>query len=382
MKPDQLEHNDKERLEKKYNELLEKNRELTALYGISQVIVDVDRPFEEKLMAVADLLLSAFRFSSRVEAHIRLDGVSYGTADFDASTQKLTEDVVIRDEKRGCIRVGYLPPKEPSAPADPTFLAKDQQFLNKVARLLAFKLEKRELADQLKHADRLATIGQLAAGIAHELNNPLTDILGFAQLASSNPDLPEETYQDLEKIVKSSLYAREVIKKVLFFSRQSHPKVTATDLNHMITEWTRFFERRCAQNKIGIKLDLDGHLPTTRCDPGQLNQVLVNLVINAIHAMPQGGVLTIRTGIADGQILIAIEDTGIGIKPEIFNKIFLPFFTTKEVDKGTGLGLSVVYGIVKEHGGTVSVQSRIGQGSTFTVQLPLKKMTLKKGSIL
>ncbi len=349
-------------------ELLIKNRELTALYGISQIIVDGDKPFEEKLKAIADLLRPAFRFSQNTEIHIQLDGIAYTTDRFHLSGPKLSEDVSVRDEKRGNVQVGYYMEDQSSDPA--MFHPREQQFLNKVARLLAFKLEKRELVDQLKHADRLATIGQLAAGIAHELNNPLTDILGFAQLAASQPDLPEETYRDLEKIVTSALYAREVIKKVLFFSRQHHPHVTLTHLNQIISEWIDFFRKRCDQKGIEVILELAPNLPATRCDPGQLNQVLVNLVVNAIHAMPDGGILTLRTGMSDENICISVQDTGTGIKSEIFNKIFLPFFTTKEVDQGTGLGLSVVYGIIKEHGGTISVHSLEGKGSTFEIQLP------------
>ncbi len=360
-----------DQIEKENIELLKRTKELTSLYGISQVIVDVDRPFEEKLRAITGLLLPVFGSLDRVVVHILIDGVSFGTADFESSMCKLTEDVVVRDEKRGSIQVGYLPQKHSTPNDEFIFMAKERQFLHKVARLLAFKLEKRELVDQLKHADRLATIGQLAAGIAHEINNPLNDILGFAQLASSQPDLPEETYQDLEKIVKSSLYAREVIKKVLFFSRQSHPKVTLANLNQMVTEWVEFFQRRCAQNNIRIVLKLDPNLPVTRCDSGQLNQVVVNLVINAVQAMPKGGTLTIHTSTLDDHIAISFQDTGVGIKAEIFDKIFLPFFTTKEVDQGTGLGLSVVYGIVQEHGGMVTVNTREAEGSTFEISLPL-----------
>ncbi len=350
--------------------LLIKNRELTALYGISQVIVDGEKPFEEKLKAIADLLRPAFQHSRYTEIHIQLDGTTYSTDRFHLSRPKLSEDVSVRGEKRGNVQVGYY--LKDRSPAPITFHPREQQFLNKVARLLAFKLEKRELVDQLKHADRLATIGQLAAGIAHELNNPLTDILGFAQLAASQPDLPEETYQDLEKIVTSALYAREVIKKVLFFSRQHRPLVTLTNLNLIISEWMEFFRKRCEQNNIEVIQDLAPNLPATRCDPGQLNQVLVNLVVNAIHAMPEGGTLTLHTGMSSDNICISIQDTGTGIKSEIFSKIFLPFFTTKEVDQGTGLGLSVVYGIIKEHGGTISVHSLEGKGTTFEIRLPVR----------
>jgi two-component system NtrC family sensor kinase len=227
------------------------------------------------------------------------------------------------------------------------------------------------LEEQLRHADRLATIGQLAAGIAHELNNPLGDILGFAQLASNHPDLDEDVYQDLVKIVKSTLYAREIIKKILYFGRQTHPKEAQTDLNKLIGEWMDFFESRCAKSGIQIVVERDEGLPIVNGDPAQLNQVLVNVVVNAIQAMPTGGTLTIKTMFKNGWVSILVEDTGQGIEEENMDKIFLPFFTTKEVDEGTGLGLSVVYGIVNEHGGSIEVDSKKGQGSTFEIKFPV-----------
>ena len=251
-------------------------------------------------------------------------------------------------------------------------------MLEAVAKKVAYIIDRKEaldkkkiLEEQLRHADRLATIGQLAAGIAHELNNPLGDILGFAQLACKYPDLNEDVYQDLVKIVKSTLYAREIIKKVLYFGRQTHPREAKTDLNKLIGEWMDFFESRCAKSGIQIVVERDEGLPNVNGDPAQLNQVFVNVVVNAIQAMPSGGTLTIKTMRKRDRASIIVQDTGQGIEEENMNKIFLPFFTTKEVDEGTGLGLSVVYGIVNEHGGTIEVDSKKGQGSTFSIKFPV-----------
>jgi signal transduction histidine kinase len=279
---------------------------------------------------------------------------------------------------RGRLEIGWLENGESAPGAKVDYSAEEIKLMESAARKVAYMTERKEayerkqiLEEQLRHADRLATIGQLAAGIAHELNNPLGDILGFAQLASNYPDLPEEVYQDLVKIVKSTLYAREVIKKVLFFSRQTHPREAQTNLNRLIEDWMGFFEFRCAQNNIEIVLEMDESLPSVTGDPAQLNQVLINLVVNAIHAMPEGGILTIKTIVKHDRVSMTVQDTGQGIGEAIKDKIFLPFFTTKEVDQGTGLGLSVVYGIVNEHGGTVNVNSQIGAGSIFEIELPI-----------
>jgi two-component system NtrC family sensor kinase len=272
----------------------------------------------------------------------------------------------------GCIKGGFF---DLSAKGNCTI--EENNMLEAVAKKVAYIIGRKEASDkkkileeQLRHADRLATIGQLAAGIAHELNNPLGDILGFAQLACKYPDLDEEVYQDLVKIVKSTLYAREIIKKVLYFGRQTHPKEAKTDLNKLIGEWMDFFESRCAKSGIQIVVERDEELPIVNGDPAQLNQVLVNVVVNAIQAMPTGGRLTIKTMWQESWVSILVEDTGEGIEEENMDKIFLPFFTTKEVDEGTGLGLSVVYGIVNEHGGSIEVDSKKGHGATFEIKFP------------
>jgi len=359
--------------------LVEKNKVLACRYRIAQLSVEPGLAFEDRLRQILETIPQAFRHAQSVSAHIELDGISYKTDAFTPGAKRLLKRVTIQGKRRGRVEVRYDDGKIDAADEPVTFLPQEKRFLEAVARKLALVIERKEareaeevLKEQIKHADRLATIGQLAAGIAHELNNPLADILGFAQLVANSPDLPEQTYADSIKIVQSALYAREVIKKILFFSRQTHLKETTANVNALVRDWLGFIQPRCAQSNIALVLELDPDLPDICGDPSQLNQVLVNLVVNAIHAMPGGGRLTIVTSADAEGISLVVKDTGTGISEEIIDKIFLPFFTTKEVDKGTGLGLSVVYGIVTEHGGTISVDSRQEEGSQFTIRLPFR----------
>ncbi len=249
-----------------------------------------------------------------------------------------------------------------------------------VASHLSLIIEKREadekkfeLEQQLRHSERLATIGQLAAGVAHELNEPLGNILGFAQLAGRDRELPDQISNDLDKIVKSALHAREIIKKLMLFGRRMPPQQMEIDLNKIVTDGLYFLEARCTKSEIVVHKAIDPELPMVSADPSQLEQVLVNLVINAIHAMGNGGELTIKTFSSRDHVCMSVSDTGPGIEDDILEQIFVPFFTTKDVDEGTGLGLSVVHGIVTAHNGTIDVDSQIGRGTTFTIRIPLNE---------
>jgi signal transduction histidine kinase len=230
--------------------------------------------------------------------------------------------------------------------------------------------ERARLQEQLRHADRLATIGQLAAGVAHELNEPLGNILGFAQLMQKAEGFPPQAGQDLEKIIKASLHAREVVRKLRLFARETPPQKTRVDLNELVEEGLYFIESRCAKAGIELVRSLAPDLPEITADKGQLHQVLVNLVVNSIQAMPGGGRLEIRTAAGEGCASLIVEDNGTGMTPEVRSKIFVPFFTTKDVNEGTGLGLAVVHGIVSAHGGGIEVQSQVGMGTRFTVRFP------------
>jgi signal transduction histidine kinase len=229
------------------------------------------------------------------------------------------------------------------------------------------------LEEQLRHADRLATIGQLAAGVAHEMNEPLSNVLGFAQLALKAPGTPQPVVDDLREIVSASLRAREIVKKLLLFARQTPPKKTSTNLNELVEDALFLLEAGCETQGIKIIRRLTADLPTIEADPVQIRQVLVNLTVNAMQAIATEGTVTVETKAEDQLVVLSVTDTGHGMSPEILSKIFSPFFTTKDVGEGTGLGLSVVHGIVTAHGGTIDAESRGGSGSRFIVRLPVPR---------
>jgi signal transduction histidine kinase len=368
---------DLETADEKVN-LNEKIRVLKCLYQISELVVEDSGGFDKTIQSIVDLVPRAFEYPEKVAAAINIGEQRFQSLGFDLTGDIVRRSIFINGESRGQLKIGCVEDGAFSLSTEGTCSIEENNLMEAVAKKVAYMIDRKEaldrkqlLEEQLKHADRLATIGQLAAGIAHELNNPLGDILGFAQLASSTPDLEETVYQDLVKIVKSTLYAREIIKKVLYFSRQTHPVEANADLNQIIGEWMDFFESRCAKNNIQVVLRLDQNLPMVKGDPAQLNQVLINVVVNAIQAMPDGGTLTITTQLSGSRVSLSIQDTGMGIEETVKDNIFLPFFTTKEVDQGTGLGLSVVHGIVQEHGGSIEVESQVGHGATFKIWLPL-----------
>ena len=184
--------------------------------------------------------------------------------------------------------------------------------------------------------------------------------------------LPSSVVDDLKKIVEACLHSREIISKLRLFARQMPAQRKETDLNEIIAERLFFIESRCTKHGIEIVRQLSPTLPRIVADPSQLHQILINLMVNAVQAMPSGGVLTICTYADKQQVVLTITDTGVGISEDCLKKVFLPFFTTKDVDEGTGLGLSVVDSIVKAHGGTISVKSDPGIGTTFEVRLPIE----------
>jgi signal transduction histidine kinase len=285
--------------------------------------------------------------------------------------------VILGGKSSGIVEVVYAEEKLPRD--DDPFLKEEQSLLDAIARQIAFIVERQQageervqLQKQLMHADRLATIGQLAAGVAHELNEPLSSILGFAQLAQRNPRLPEETMHDIQRIVTASLHAREIIKKLLLFARQTPTFKGHTNLNNIVSEALGLFEHRFENEGIELGCTFCPRMPEITADAGQLIQVLVNLIVNAVQAMPEGGKLNVLTDVQDQYVVCIVEDTGVGMTEEVLDQLFVPFFTTKEVNQGTGLGLPVVHGIVTSHGGTIEVKSKPGKGTKFTIRLPIE----------
>jgi signal transduction histidine kinase len=355
--------------------LNERVKEFTCLYGIARTTRQLDRSVQGVLEEIAALLPPAWQYPDVAASRILFDGKEYGTTDFKAVRFRQSARIVVHGERRGTVDVGYVDEKPEFA--EGPFLKEEDDLLGAVAREISLFIEQSEAArqsgrleEQLRHADRLATIGQLAAGVAHEINEPLGGILGCAQLARKAPDLAKETAADLDDIITASLHAREVVKNLMLFARQTPSKKTRADLNRVVEQSMSFIEARCAKEGVDLVRDLAPDLPQPLADLSQLQQVLVNLVVNALQAMPDGGTLTVATHGDDRSVALVVEDTGVGMSEETKERIFDPFFTTKDVGKGTGLGLSVVDGIVTAHGGSIKCESRIGGGTRFEIQLP------------
>ncbi|HEY7957443.1 MAG TPA: ATP-binding protein [Polyangia bacterium] len=231
--------------------------------------------------------------------------------------------------------------------------------------------ELKEAQAQLVQAQKLAALGQLGAGVAHEINNPLGGVLGHVQLLLADKTAADPDYEDLRCIDEAARRASQVVQNLLRFSVQHQDPVrTTVDLNKLVSGTLSLTRTLLAEQKIALEVALEEPAPRARGDAGQLGQVLLNLVSNARTAMPSGGALTVRTRVAGAEVALSVEDTGRGIAPELREKIFEPFFTTKDDWSNVGLGLSVSYRIISEHGGRIEVFSEVGRGSRFTVYLP------------
>jgi signal transduction histidine kinase len=238
------------------------------------------------------------------------------------------------------------------------------------ARVEARTRELKEAQAQLVQAQKLAALGQLGAGVAHEINNPLGGVIGHVQLLLAERSTADRDFEALRCIEEGARRASQVVQNLLRFSVQRHEPVrTTVDAARLVRDTLSLTETLLAESKIQVELALDG-APRLRGDAGQLGQVLLNLVSNARTAMPGGGTLRISARHAGAEAAVAVEDTGRGIAPEIRHRIFEPFFTTKADWSNVGLGLSVSYRIIEEHGGRIEVASEVGRGSTFTVYLP------------
>ncbi len=233
----------------------------------------------------------------------------------------------------------------------------------------------RSAENRLVQAAKLAAVGEMAAGIAHELNNPLTTVTGFSEIILQ--ELPPESshHKELEMVLREARRASDVVRRLLDFSRQGERVRTSADLNEIVNDVIALTRHLILTNHVQLQTVLDDGLPWVSIDRDQMRQVLLNLIHNALHAMPAGGELVVCTSPAEREgrkwVRMSVKDSGMGIAPLDQERIFEPFFTTKGDQGGTGLGLSVTYGIVTDHGGMIEVVSELNAGSTFTVWLPI-----------
>lgn len=233
--------------------------------------------------------------------------------------------------------------------------------------------ERVNLEDQLIQAEKLSSIGLLAAGVAHEVNTPLAVIATQTQMLMKQMPLDDSRTRILEKVIKQAFRASEIVNNLLKFSRVSGHEYSELDLNRLIRETLSLTEPMLRASKISVNAQFASSLPALSGNQGKLQQVFMNLIMNARDAMPRGGELTIVTECVDSTVHVEFVDTGVGIPPEHLSRIFDPFFTTKSTSRGTGLGLAVTYGIIHEHSGKIQVDSQVGRGTCFRLELPTTK---------
>lgn len=257
-------------------------------------------------------------------------------------------------------RVGIRPPGEMGLLCE---------TIDKMADAVSLREERLQNAtrEQIGQSEKLAAIGRLAAGIAHEVNNPLTAVLTFAHLLRESPKADEEQKQDLEVIVRETTRVREIVRGLLDFARESPSRRQILDINEILQKTLRLLKSQKDFGRITIDLQLQDKLPPVMGDRNQIQQVFLNLALNACEAMPEAGTLTVKTVHEGTTVRVDFSDTGCGIPEDHLTQIFDPFFTTKPVGKGTGLGLSVTYGIIQQHEGQLLVHSTVHEGSTFSV---------------
>lgn len=358
--------------------LRERIKELECLYAIAEIASATTATLQEVLQRIADMLPAAWLLPDHARSRIVFDGLEmYGGGRRLPEGVRQETPIVVRGVSRGAVTVGY--PRARLRHAGSAFLADEQRLLNEVARQIARIVERKDdqrahetLQEQLRHADRLATVGRLASGVAHELNEPLGSILGFTQLMEKTPRMPRGALADLAKVRAAALHARDVIRKLMVFARQAPPQFSSVNLNRIVEESAGLWTWRCEDAGVDVVYKLDPKLPSIVADGQQILQVITNLAVNAMHAMTEGGTLTVATGYEKGWVELTVSDTGPGIPPEILSRVFDPFFTTKDVDQGTGLGLSLVHGIVAAHGGSIQVESKVGRGARMHVRLPFR----------
>ncbi|MBL7840892.1 MAG: GHKL domain-containing protein [Cyclobacteriaceae bacterium] len=360
--------------------LRERVKELKCLYDLSKIALQAGNDVSVILNKTLGILPGAMQFSDLAEVSITYGKLNYTTKGFSTCKHHISCGIGIGNKKEGALNVGYRVASKKAATRN-LFLTEEKNLIKIVARELSLFIKRasveennKKLEMQLQHSERLAFVGELSAGIAHELNEPLGRILGFAQLVKKNGSLTEQQDTDIDRIIKASLYTREIIKKLMLFSRQMPRQINEVNLNVLVSNILYFIDIRFQSRGIKIVERLDQHLPVIEADSVQISQVLVNLITNAIHAMAGGGKITIATKRKQNQVSLVVSDTGSGMSNEVKRKIFEPFYTTKPVGQGTGLGLSVVQGIVEEHKGKILVSSSPGKGSRFEIVLPLRQM--------
>lgn len=355
-------------------ELKERIKELTCLYEVTSIIVNADYDqLEQTFRAIALSLKKAFQFPDKTEIAIETPIASIKTGASVAKHTSIVSSILIFNEPKGTIVASFIT----SDSKKDTFLSEEQLLLDNVALKISNLLERIEIKNselsmkrQMLRADRLAILGELTAGIAHELNTPLANILGFAELLQSKLETDPQSLSDLDKIITNAIFSREVVKKLMFFACAMPQEMKHVNLVSIIEESIKLLEPTFRKNEVKYIVKIEDEQLMLRADTVQMTQIIFNLLMNAIYFSPKDGLVTIEAGEDKSHISLKISDEGKGFDKKDIDKVFQPFYTTKPIGDGSGLGLSVVHGIVASHKGSITAGNNMKKGAIFTVTLP------------
>ncbi|PIF29943.1 phospho-acceptor domain-containing protein [Flavobacterium sp. 9] len=353
--------------------LKERVKELTCLYEISKIISQSNNIEKKVLKNLIFIIKKAWRFNDDAIVEIKIPDYFLSTSKIISETVYQVSYITIGNYNAGYIKVHYLKNKH----TQNDFLADEQQLLDTISIEIGNYIEKsqnlereKQLKKTAERMDRLSILGEMTAGIAHELNTPLGNILGFAELIKSNNTNPE-IESDISIIINSVMHSREIVKKLMFFSCEMPQQLIVKEIKPIVTFALSFLNQNFQKKQIKTELVFKNDAIRAKVDSVQITQVLFNLLINAVYASPANSIIRIIVDSDPENLFITIEDQGTGIPESIKEKIFEPFFSTKPSIDGTGLGLSVVHGIIKNHNGEITVKDNCPSGSIFIIKLPI-----------
>ncbi|OAB78644.1 sensor histidine kinase [Cochleicola gelatinilyticus] len=350
--------------------LKERIKELRCLYEVSSIIVNADaESISSMAQAIALSLKKGLQFPDRTEIVIRTNLNVYQTGAINTDNC-ISSDILVFNKVSGSINASLQNNQD-------TFLTEEQPLLDNVALKLGNLIERIEiqknetsLKRQMERADRLSILGEITAGIAHELNTPLANILGFSELIKEELEANKQDSKDIEKVISNAIFSREVVKKLMFFACEMPQEMQEVNIVPSIKNAIALLDASFKKAQVNYVIKIEDEVLMLRADTIQLTQIIFNLIINAIYFSPVNGLVTIEAFQSRKDIVLKIIDEGTGLSEEALEKVFQPFFTTKPTGDGSGLGLSVVHGIVASHNGTIVAENNEKKGASFTVKLP------------
>ncbi len=356
------------------DKLKERIKELHCLYEVSSIIINCDyKNIQHCLHKITICLKNSLLYNNQAYIEIKTKDITVVSDTLPKNIVSITSPIYVFNKKEGELKAGY----DSKLFEESDFLQEEIPLLTKVGLEIGGILERKRnkenealLERKVQRVDRISILGEISAGIAHELNTPLANILGFAELLKSKVKTDSQEFNDIVKIINSAIFSREVVKKLMFFACEMPQQMAIVNINEVIADAITLLKPTFKKSDINYTLNFSNPKIEFKLDSIQLTQVVFNLILNAIYFSQLGGNIHIEVSKGKTGLSISIFDEGTGIKSSISKKIFNPFYTTKPVGDGAGLGLSVVHGIIKSHKGTIIHKPNKPKGTIFIVNLP------------